>query len=468
MKKTLYFLLAVCLPDIAYYFSYDFNTINLLMWLAPIPLLIYIEFAKGWQSALAAFLVGAATQLSTIVGYWHTLIPWTAHGLSMLQSGGQFLVVFLLLIWIKHKSRSWFSIFLYPVLMCMSEWLFSFTGVGTYLSIAYNQLLWLPVVQIASLAGYSAITFILSLFASTVAYVIVNIQQKKQVMMALLMAALIIGLSLVYGVLRIHLQNTEAYVKVGLVNKSLPLKQTLNPGNGVQIIRQYEQSFTVLVHQGAKIITIPEESLLVTPKTRPKLMSMLGRYAKQHHVYLIIGARLRDHKLYNVAWLFTPRGQLAGQYTKRHLVPVVESNYITPKKSLLTFNYHGYQFAVAICRDMDYPNPAAIYGKQNVNIVFVPAWDFKQDAWSHGKLAYMRGVEYGFGVVRAARDGYLSTSTKTGYFVNKVYAATSTPTTLLTNVPISKGGSFYAHYRWFMPILLLFLLIILFWACRKR
>src|SRR5436309_2091225 len=44
----------------------------------------------------------------------------------------------------------------------------------------------------------------------------------------------------------------------------------------------------------------------------------------------------------------------------------------------------------------------------------VPAWDFHADGWLHSRMAVMRGVESGFGMVRSAREGLMTISDSRG------------------------------------------------------
>ena len=46
--------------------------------------------------------------------------------------------------------------------------------------------------------------------------------------------------------------------------------------------------------------------------------------------------------------------------------------------------------------------------------MLVPAWDFNLDRAWHGHIAVMRGVEDGFSVSRAAKDGFLTVSNNRG------------------------------------------------------
>ena len=53
---------------------------------------------------------------------------------------------------------------------------------------------------------------------------------------------------------------------------------------------------------------------------------------------------------------------------------------------------------------------AARLAAAGVDVMLVPAWDFVDDAWLHGRVAILRGVENGYSVVRSAREGALTVS----------------------------------------------------------
>ena len=468
MRKPILFITTIILSGAAYFYSIDFHVIWWLMWLAPIPLLIYIRQVNWWLGALAAFIIGTSTILSSVAGYWSSLLPWTSNIMPGIVTALQFSLVFSLTQILQKRQTTWINIFIFPILFSLSEWLLSFTSLGTYPTIAYNQLLFLPVAQIASIGGYIAITFTLSLFASTISFSVCNPQASfKQALIGLTTGFCIVALILLFGIMRLQQPASLVSVKVGLANKTYRIAYTLNPHNALTIVKSYFPLLNHLVSRGAKILIIPEESFLVVKKNQDEIVNTLANYAKNKHVRLIVGVRQKLEKTYNTAWLFSPEGKLITQYRKRHFVPVVEEG-LTKGKKLGVFHYDQFKFAMAICRDLDYHYPSASYGELGVNVLFVPAWDFNTDAWVHGRLAYMRGVEYGYTMVRAARDGYLSVTTKTGRFISNRYAANQSGTTLLVNAPIATGNSFYAQHPYlFIIFLLLLLMIIALFTCKN-
>ena len=48
------------------------------------------------------------------------------------------------------------------------------------------------------------------------------------------------------------------------------------------------------------------------------------------------------------------------------------------------------------------------------SLLLVPAWDFDVDGWLHGRMAILRGVESGFSIVRAPKQGILTVTDDRG------------------------------------------------------
>ena len=59
---------------------------------------------------------------------------------------------------------------------------------------------------------------------------------------------------------------------------------------------------------------------------------------------------------------------------------------------------------------MDFPRLSREYGKDGAAVLLVLAWDFSDDGWLHGRMAILRGVESGFSIARAPKQGGYSAS----------------------------------------------------------
>lgn len=101
------------------------------------------------------------------------------------------------------------------------------------------------------------------------------------------------------------------------------------------------------------------------------------------------------------------------RYAKRHLVPVLEDRFTPGHES----GWLGQGRAMEICKDMDFPRTIRLDAAHGVRLMGVPAGDFNRDAWIHGRMAIMRGVENGFAVVRAASNGLVTASDDRGRLI---------------------------------------------------
>jgi apolipoprotein N-acyltransferase len=63
---------------------------------------------------------------------------------------------------------------------------------------------------------------------------------------------------------------------------------------------------------------------------------------------------------------------------------------------------------------MDFIHPALDYGRGGVDLLLDPAWDFNVDRTWHGHIAIMRGVEGGYAIAHAAKDGFLTVTDDRG------------------------------------------------------
>ena len=457
-------LIVLILSGLAYYFSSGFGAIWALMWLAPIPILIYAYSENLAKVALLAFLVGLAPGMNQIIGYWSTHLPMQGFIINMIMQSLEWMVIVIISRYFVKRLKHPISLFAYPTLLSLSEWLKSLGSQGSFNTIAYSQLHALPAMQIASITGFYGVSFVLSLFASSIAYAFVFHKTQSKTWLALTVSLFIVIASLSYGCYRMHnYKNTQANtITVGLVSYHFHPYIIYNPNLAMQLLNDYRPLINQLTKQGAKIILLPEESLSVITTNSAAIQNKFSQLAKQNHVTLIVGVNeLLPHARYNSAWLFDAHGQLLGDYHKRHFVPGAEDG-LSPGKKLLFFTINTHKAGIAICRDLDYPYPAHAYGKAGTNILFAPAWDFTVDAEVHSAGAFTRGIENGYTLVRAARAGYLSVTSPTGQVIAEQVTKASGGTTLLVNAPIWHHASFYAkHGNWFALLLLALLIIVI-------
>jgi apolipoprotein N-acyltransferase len=123
----------------------------------------------------------------------------------------------------------------------------------------------------------------------------------------------------------------------------------------------------------------------------------------------------------------------------------------------------GQTWAVAICKDLDFTNPARGYGRADVGLMLAPAWDFRVDGFYHGHMAVMRAVEDGFSLARAARRGLLTVADNRGAVVAEIASDTAPFATVLATVATGHSGTLFLllgdWFGWCAIVLLLLVLV---------
>jgi apolipoprotein N-acyltransferase len=99
---------------------------------------------------------------------------------------------------------------------------------------------------------------------------------------------------------------------------------------------------------------------------------------------------------------------------------------------------------IAICKDMDFPRLGREYSRQDVRLMLVPAWDFGRDNWQHSRVAILRGVEDGYTIARAAKDGFLTLSDSYGRVLYQASSSNRPYASLVAKVPVGTGETLYA------------------------
>ena len=95
-----------------------------------------------------------------------------------------------------------------------------------------------------------------------------------------------------------------------------------------------------------------------------------------------------------------------------------------------------------------------------VGLLLDPAWDFNIDRTWHGHIAIMRGVEGGYAIAHAAKDGLLTVTDDRGRILGEVRTNTGTFASLLVDVPLRHDQTVFDRFgTWFPWTAALFVLI---------
>jgi apolipoprotein N-acyltransferase len=144
---------------------------------------------------------------------------------------------------------------------------------------------------------------------------------------------------------------------------------------------------------------------------------------------------------YNQARVYAP-GASVLSYDKHHMLPPFESK-LKLGTTLTLLPKPSETWGVAICKDMDFTPLSRQYGQADAGLMLVPGWDFGLDRWWHGHIAIMRGVESGFSIAHAAKDGYLTVSDDRGRVLAEARSDSAPFAMLVAEVPVVHDTTLY-------------------------
>lgn len=443
-----------------------------LLWFAPLPVLLFALRGSWWDTALTA----ALSMLIGSISMWHyfhvTLnappAMWIGvYSILALVFASSVLLFRALLL----RGAPWSALLAIPSVWVSCEYIRNLiTPHGTAGSLAYSQLNFLPFLQLASITGPWGMSFLLLLFPAAIA---INLHLRrsnpKQAFQILGASIGIIVTVLIFGAIRIALPRPKQQVRVGFI-ASDERANVLVANEGAEtekLFRDYAVEAQNLAARGAQVIVLPEKlGVIVDPDTSAD--ATFQSLADRTKSTIVAGVVHVSQPLkFNQARVYEPFTPVQ-TYDKHHMLPPFESN-LEPGTTLKLLPKGSETWGVAICKDMDFTPLSRHYGEAGVSLMLVPAWDFNLDRSWHGHIAVMRGVESGFSIARAAKDGYLTLSDDRGRILAETRSDTAPFATLLANVPTAHDTTLYLLLGdWFAWLSLATLVFVLFHLYRLQ
>lgn len=448
------------------------NPVWPLMWVAFIPVLLLSAETTSWRIAAGAAALSIFLGSLTMLYYLHFALhlPVIAWLIPFSIASLLFAVGVLLFRGLLHRGAVFSAVIVLPAFWTVCEYLAAFAPTnGTAGSLAYTQERFLPILQVASLAGPWGITFLLLLFPSAV---VSGLYLRRR---RLSHATLVVGSALavlagavLFGAIRLAAPNPQQNIRVGLLDTDTVMFAEDAPAMQ-NLVRSYAAHAEDLARQGAKIVLMPEKTGLLLDRDTKTVDPVLQSVADRTGTTLVIGvlhAAGRDS--FNEARIYTPDRPIV-TYDKQHMLPPFESN-LTPGKSLALLPKPAVPIGVAICKDMDFIQPALDYGRAGIDLLLDPAWDFNIDRSWHGHIAIMRGVEGGYAIAHTAKNGFLTVTDDRGHILGEVRTHSGAFASLLVDVPLHHDQTVFDRYGtwfpWMAGLLLLAAAVQLFTASR--
>jgi apolipoprotein N-acyltransferase len=434
-------LLCAALSGAMFYLSQGPDNVWALAWIAPVPLLwLAYGAAPRWQLFVASLAAFAAGQVYMMVCYGPALI--VTEVAMMLGLGSLFAAAVLFARWIWQSRPSWAALLAFPALWSAIEYGVGLVSPhGSWGSLGYSQVSFPAAIQIVSLLGLYAVTFVLCLFANALTLLARGAKTVGVAGMA------VCAVNIVFGVMQLTAPQAPAVRVAALADEGPAFKKAFRTGDaaaGLSVTRGYADAIRAEAAKGARFFVTPEGGVLGSPEVRKEVLAPLVAAARDTGSVIVAGAQSRDPAR-NMALAFHPDGGMS-EYDKRHLLLPFEGRFTPGRAPGLL----GRGQAAAICKDLDFPRTLradvqAAGGQDGIRIIAVPASDFMQDDWIHARMAIMRGVENGFAMVRSAFNGLETISDAQGRVIARARIDRPGMIVISAAVPPGNGATLYTR-----------------------
>lgn len=457
VRGLLVALLAIAATAVLVYFGNGLEPRWPLMWLAPVPVLVYALRNSAWRAGVVAFVA----MLAGCLNFWGYFRIPGAPLVAFAVSFGMMALVFagavLLVRALARRGAVWSAWLALPAAWVAFEylrnlWLWPH---GSAACLGYSQLRFLPFLQLASLTGPWGMSFVLLLFAAGVA---LGIHwwgsQRGSAVRVLAATAAVVAAVLIFGAVRLAGQQPGPMVRVGLVASDTDWIPAQPGAPTERLFGEYAQQAAGLMARGAQVVVIPENLGVVTEGDVAQVDAIFQPVVDRYGAMLIAGVSDATGRVaYNEARIYAA-GVPVRTYHKHHLLPPFETRIFTPGRGRVMFSGVGPaasdRWGVEICKDMDFTEPALGYGRAGVGLMLVPGWDFVVDAFWHGHIAVMRAVEDGFSLARAAKHSTLFVADDRGRVIAETASDSAPFATLLATVPAGHERTLFQMWGdWF-------------------
>jgi apolipoprotein N-acyltransferase len=279
---------------------------------------------------------------------------------------------------------------------------------GSIGSIAYSQGGMLPVLQLASLGGVPAVTFLVLLPGSAAGLMLARLlggAAVHRVTQAAGVAAAMTATALLFGLVRLDMNPTLSGPSVAMVAADRTAS-TRRDWSG--FLAAYGTALDRAARPGVTVL-LPEAVLRVDTPGLSRASAALTSLARERDATIVVGVMVDDGRVSTNRALVASSDGTAATYVKQHLVPGLERG-LTPGRRDLVLGAPVPGTGIAICKDMHFPTLGRSYALAGARLMLVPAYDFKVDDRLMMTVAAVRGIEGGYSVARAARWGISSMS----------------------------------------------------------
>ena len=375
---------------------------------------------KAYSAIILCYALGFVIQFWKVIGMDIKICIIAGILLALLKALPYFY-------WIKSKMRFQDTIIFASIMVLIEYIIYLIYPILGGLSDAYTQFQNLYLLQIVTITGIYGITFIMYWTAAMVIWIWNNRSNQKVLRKYVTVFASVIGLIFIYGIVMYHfVGNPKESARIAGV--TVPVSHLLNDDEDVYATF-YTDTFTdenvtntqdklasvtdelfIKTKQeagaGAKIVFWSELNGAVLKQDEAALLQRASTTAKEEGIYLIVSLLVKtpyETLKENKTVAFNPQGEQVAEYFKygRSIGELCQKG----DGELQSFDTEYGKLATFICSDMAFASKIQQAGKSNVDILLVPASDWREMTLLATKTAIVRAVENGSNIIRHTNKG---------------------------------------------------------------
>ena len=423
--------------------------------IAPVFLIRFLSSQKPFKGFL---LILPALWISNII-IWQGMMPMSGvfYYVVCLMMSLFTSVVYLINRIFTARIKGLISTFIFPSLLVVMDFIVvSLIPSGSFGSMAHTQS-YLPFLQIASVTGNWGILFFVAWTASFVNWVWDHDFVMKRIQKGILLYGMTLLILVLFGQIRLNLISGERdTVRIASVTLDKNLEKEFHSISQndefdqlyCRIGQHFVESCDKAAHAGAKIIFGQETLLGIWHENEQDYIEKIKQIASGDSVYIGLSIALITEEARNnqappknkVVWI-SPEGEIVSEYYKAKPMYVKR---IYGDGKLKYFDTPYGRISSAICFDMDFPQVIKQIRKNNIDIMLVPANDWKEISPYHTFVASSRAIEYGFNMVRATGHGLSAAFNVKGEVLSRLDYFSSSEQMMISDVPVHGTDTVYS------------------------
>lgn len=400
-------------------------------WLGPVFMLRFLDSTRRWLGLLCVL----AASLVLWPFSWQGMIPapgWLYFMVTTIYAAVYFLPYLAHRLW-ATASTGFASTLVFPAAWVSVDLLFQRFGTpyGSWTSLAYSQLDLLAFVQLASITGTWGITFLLTWFAATLAWLWRSGITARRLRVAALAYGIPWAAVMIFGATRLATVPPPASpLRIAAITPSLELEARFSQAFRAAVaagtfdeaaLADLRDAATRLnadllartrraAGEGADLIAWSETAARVMPADAVELLADGRQLVNSRGVALVLAYATWDPEatppVANQLTILRPDAAAPTHYRKAHPIYGAESPFMGEGSSAVAVvETLDVRLGAVICHDLDFPPLIRQAGRSGVELLVSPSADWPEIESMHASMAKLRAIENGFTLMRPTAGG---------------------------------------------------------------